>query len=725
MDGRYEAAYPESTFALNNSFFDHDADWTNLCRSYKVDFVILDLMHDRLQPEDLMAQGYVLIWKPANVSALLCLPEHAAVLQQTVRNLPNFTIDPLNLRTRPGVALFTDGSHAAMSKESVHLTARRGYWSGFAFVAAVFLATGHADLAQMAGHLGGFLACNSAMSRGNSPPGRCSIKLTLPYLRAGPLSQYYHAFLFQIFWDCIPDPCPFKSADYRGSSAGDLSLLLSVGQRDHRRRFRPGGGDDVCPSLTTRPRESSITSLLIVRRLFMGWCSRSSPWRFLRLGCSRKDFGLAMAAGFCGGLAFLTKPEVFLALAISLGAGLLLFWRVKQKTGFLVRSIEVMAVAFLVPLLAFGVYFWIVMDFQQAWRDVCGGWIAVLAAAPRTVNTFAGAWDWTRPPSICNECSCNVLASPPLLPSVSWVWFRPVAPKGLAFVVAVGLGALAMKFNWVDSGQGLPVICLVTLGLLLRRAKGIRLGADGWCFQFYGVFSVLRKLLFKLGLFSRIWHYGFVLGMPGFLCGIYLLLWLLPRELERFQVRPALLRCVLCLPLLVGLGKLTSHSLRAYAWKTVPIGQGADEMRTFNLQFRPEGVGAAMALRWLETNAPPQATLAVLPTGVMINYLSRRTNPTRYPVWAPPEMAAFGQQKMTDDFIKHSPDYVILVGMRFDEFGEKYFGEETRFGGYLVKWINANYQPKLLIGDDWLQTGQFGIRILQKAPAQGLSGPRG
>jgi hypothetical protein len=118
MDGRYEAAYPASTFDLNTAFFDHDlkGDWFRLCRSYKVDFVILDLSHDdRLRPEDLTAQGYVLIWKQSDekqgdISALLCLPEHAAALGEAVRGLPATTIDPLDLKTRPST-LYPSADH--------------------------------------------------------------------------------------------------------------------------------------------------------------------------------------------------------------------------------------------------------------------------------------------------------------------------------------------------------------------------------------------------------------------------------------------------------------------------------------------------------------------------------------------------------------------------------------------------------------------------------------
>jgi hypothetical protein len=102
MDGRYETTYPESTFDLNNSFYDHQGDWFRLCREYKVDYVILDLQTERLRPEALQAAGYVLITNVYNVSALLCLPEHVALLQKAARALPPTTADPLDLSAGRG-----------------------------------------------------------------------------------------------------------------------------------------------------------------------------------------------------------------------------------------------------------------------------------------------------------------------------------------------------------------------------------------------------------------------------------------------------------------------------------------------------------------------------------------------------------------------------------------------------------------------------------------------
>ena len=106
----------------------------------------------------------------------------------------------------------------------------------------------------------------------------------------------------------------------------------------------------------------------------------------------------------------------------------------------------------------------------------------------------------------------------------------------------------------------LPVLCLVLLALLLWRAKvsGLEPGA---VFPILWTIFSLGLLSRKLGLFSRVWHYGFVLGMPAFLCAIYLLLWLLPRELERRNVQPVFLRGLLWVPLMVGLAELTLQKI--------------------------------------------------------------------------------------------------------------------------------------------------------------------
>jgi hypothetical protein len=188
--------------------------------------------------------------------------------------------------------------------------------------------------------------------------------------------------------------------------------------------------------------------------------------------------------------------------------------------------------------------------------------------------------------------------------------------------------------------------------------------------------------------------------------------------LERFNVQSVFLRGVIWVPMLVGLAQLTAHAMMPYAGKTVAVGEGLDKMWVCNPQYRADDTIMVEGLHWMQTNAPPQATLAVLPVGTMLNYLSRRTNPTRHPFWTPAEIAAFGQPEMTDDFIRHRPDYIIIIGMDFAGFGEKYFGTSERCGAGLMQWINAHYEQKCLIGDDWLKNGRFGLKVYRKSERQ-------
>lgn len=97
MDGRYEAAFPESTFQLNNDFYEkRGTNWDRLIREFPVDYVLLEYHQERLRPADLLDKGYVLIWENPGYSALLALEKHAARLKEVAANLPPTTINPLD-----------------------------------------------------------------------------------------------------------------------------------------------------------------------------------------------------------------------------------------------------------------------------------------------------------------------------------------------------------------------------------------------------------------------------------------------------------------------------------------------------------------------------------------------------------------------------------------------------------------------------------------------------
>ena len=97
MDSRYETTFPESTFEMNQDFYNKTGtNWDRLIRDYPVDHIILEPGHWALQPADLTNRGYVLIWEDPGRSALLSLEKHASQLKQVAAGLPNTTIDPID-----------------------------------------------------------------------------------------------------------------------------------------------------------------------------------------------------------------------------------------------------------------------------------------------------------------------------------------------------------------------------------------------------------------------------------------------------------------------------------------------------------------------------------------------------------------------------------------------------------------------------------------------------
>jgi len=167
--------------------------------------------------------------------------------------------------------------------------------------------------------------------------------------------------------------------------------------------------------------------------------------------------------------------------------------------------------------------------------------------------------------------------------------------------------------------------------------------------------------------------------------------------------------------LLIGLGVLFYDSESWYTAKTLAVDQGGDRIYAFNPQFNPTGEGVKQALAWIEKNVPQNGTLAVLPEGAMLNYLSRRVNPTPCLDWTPNVLIALGQAKMTASFEKNPPDYICLVERDTSEFGVGYFGHSPGYGVELMQWIEKNYQPVHLIGREPLRNRMFGIEFLKRS----------
>ncbi|MEW6267761.1 MAG: glycosyltransferase family 39 protein [Thermodesulfobacteriota bacterium] len=409
-----------------------------------------------------------------------------------------------------------------------------------------------------------------------------------------------------------------------------------------------------------------------------------------------------VACAVCVGLALLTKPEVALAVVVAVSAGVLLVLAAHRSAARRrPRSLAVYvgAVA-LPPFLAAGLLA-LALPLGDAVAGVLGGhrWLLtdeitslrfyrstmgtlVPSASLRTVATWTAAW----------------LLFLAVAAALDAVW-RPqrIASHvrgAIAFFATLAVLLLVRgDVRWMQALLPLPVVALLaavgfTLAALrarddTRRARLVLAAATA-------LLSLL--LLAKIVLRVRAAHYGFVLAMPATMLAIVLIWdWLVP--LVRRGGDGAVVRGALLAALAVIVAVHFERTASFYAAKTHLVGRGGDVLRADG-----RGIEVARLLSEIERGTPPGATLAVVPEGAMVNYLTRRPSSTPHVSFMPVEMAMFGEDEMLASLERRPPDFVLLVARPMHEFGLAGFGVD--YGRRIAGWIGAHYRPVSPSPDD-------------------------
>jgi hypothetical protein len=141
---------------------------------------------------------------------------------------------------------------------------------------------------------------------------------------------------------------------------------------------------------------------------------------------------------------------------------------------------------------------------------------------------------------------------------------------------------------------------------------------------------------------------------------------------------------------------------------TEPVAFGADQFYAFAPDIEATGALVNWTVHQLQ-GTPPQATVMVLPEGLMVNYLSRHAAPL--PTWN----GTVPEDTYVEWLRAAPPDYVVLISRDLSEHTVKRFGEEGKPGSKIVNWTLANYQPTKKIGGDPLDPkSSKGAVILQR-----------
>jgi 4-amino-4-deoxy-L-arabinose transferase-like glycosyltransferase len=428
-------------------------------------------------------------------------------------------------------------------------------------------------------------------------------------------------------------------------------------------------------------------------------------------------------AGVCLGLSWLTRPEVVAAAGAAAATALVLdAWLAPRPVSRLSRHAVALAAGVAAALLVAYALLWAEMGPGPAASALVVGWTTLFQTDLVATDWYKIQGGLDRPlasTAAMFAAGARIGVAIGAAALVEFLLPRPrdakLATLGAAALTfaAAGLWAAADAWPWGDLARGLPLVGLAALGLLLAafaRARSEPPQARRLVLPLaWAVFALAYTG--KIALFAKIHHYGFYLSLPLVLIAVALLLGEIPEALAR-RGRGAVFRgAALGLVAAVTVAHL-SASDRFYRLKTFEFGSGGDMIRSYAPETRKVGWGLEQARRWIEANAPQGASLVALPYGIMLNYQTRRPNPTPWVRFTELDFAQFDEAAIIATLERTPPDVVAFVHAPPDTPGMGYFGSDPRNGRELARWIRAHYGVAERIGAPPFAKQGFGVEIL-------------
>ena len=427
-------------------------------------------------------------------------------------------------------------------------------------------------------------------------------------------------------------------------------------------------------------------------------------------------------AGLILGFIFLTKAEIFLSAFATAFFFFVLLYRNEKAFFHIVKEIGVFSAVAFVPFIGFLIYFGTAMPVHDAAKAILSPYCLILNSNV-TNNPFymrcMGVDDikGNLLRMIFQALAVIITISAVIFLSRYYVKYKNKIVVRYLCIVGLAVGISMAFFVNPYNVRSIPIISVIAFLILLIHylrlsTKDREQSSHLVPLLLWSVFSIL--VLGKIILSSKLFHYGFCLTLPSVVLLITMLIWFIPEWMDKKGSGGYVFRNTMIIIIIVIVGHSIMLSNKCYKVKSYSIGSGSDRIVTFPPNVDSRIYNTAQAIEWLRLNVGQNETFIVLPEGVMLNYLTKRINPTRYTNFMMPEILAFGEDTITRDFTEHPSDYIVLVHKNTSEYGVGYFGSDPKYGRKIMSWINQNYTNVLLLGKEPLVGNQFGIKILRR-----------
>ena len=530
----------------------------------------------------------------------------------------------------------------------------------------------------------------------------------------GPLSAYANGLLFKMFGDSLTvlftanlliygailglAYLAFRRAwGWLGAFAA-CAVFISVFSFSH---LTSVGNYNYAAPYSHESTHGMLLMLLTVSAAAAWARARSSP--------------LAFGLGTCGGLAAVLKPEFMLAAGILGLAALAL--RMMQRKPVSWQEGALLAAGALWPTLAFAFGFAAGESFSTAFAHACNAWWRVLIH-PIDVEVFAAGQlrfagfdhPWRNGWLELKSGVCAVLV-------IGAVWAagrfvsRPSSAVRVFTILILGAAALSVRLEggWFNVGQCLPLLIVVGLVFYGSRLWGQwhrtgRMEPDAamrWLLA-----MLAAAMLARMALFARVYHFGFFQAALAGMVAAAIMVSEIPQWTGNGRGRLVAVAGNL-LVLALACGHIAAKSNAIRTGQTQQVGTQADRFYTFDKEIDTTGALVDWLVKRL-AGAPPAANLLVLPDGLSVNFLTRRTSPL-------PDVWTSGtEESMVERLRQTPPDYVALISENLSEHGILQYGAPGNPGALLLQWVHQNYKEDISWGQPFSGTSLKGATVLHR-----------
>jgi hypothetical protein len=421
-----------------------------------------------------------------------------------------------------------------------------------------------------------------------------------------------------------------------------------------------------------------------------------------------------VGAGTLLGGTVLTKPEIALAAAVT--ASVAAAWRLLDGRRGPANGLALLTAGAVAPLVVCDVLLGheaLLFQWRAAWKVGSQGssfYASLMGSDDLARNGLRLAVDaivWTTFAAVLVILDVRAVGA-------------PASSRRRMIMAAIGVVGAWMVRDLPGVGRALPLLlplAVIATGYLAHRRRMETERALCLILWATAAWTLLLKMLLNV----HFHHYGFFLAMPATIFVVVFGVGTVPHLLSErtagggWLVRPVALTAIGLL-----LAYSAALSTLSYGNMTVPIGRDENGMRGPGPLASPTGELAATLERRIETTVPSDATIAIMPEGALLNFLTGRSNPTPHYSLEPPELAALGIEAVVARYQESPPDYVVVIAWSGDEYGVGPFGGPG-WGADLVRWVERDYDRVELRTST---PTELGFSIWQRREARHIT-PRG